>query len=101
MRVVRFTNWFTQSLGLMFRRPRPDTVYVFDFGRPVQHRFHMWFVFAPIDVHFLDGKGIVVDRKRGFTPFSTYRPAKRYRYAVETLPGLFEVGLGARFPQKI
>ncbi len=88
LRIVRFHNPFSQALGLRFRKAAPDTLYVFDFGRRVRHRFSMWLVFTPIDVHFLDEELRVVDTKRGFAPFTSYRPRREYRYAVETRPGL-------------
>jgi len=87
-RVVRFRNAFSQALGLRFRKAAPDTLYVFDFGRRVRHRFSMWFVFSPIDLYFLDEKLRVVNQKLGFQPFTSYRPRSKYRYAVETRSGL-------------
>jgi len=87
LRIVRFTNRFSQALGLRFRKPAPQTLYLFDFGKLVRHRFSMWFVFHPIDLFFLDEQLSVVAEKRSFQPFTSYQPLP-YRYAVEMTPGL-------------
>lgn len=88
VRVVRFASPLRQALGLMFRTARPGTLYLFDFGRPVRHAFHMWFVFRPIDLFLLDERLRVVETRRGFRPFTIHVPNSDYCYAVETRCGL-------------
>lgn len=98
MRIVRFTHPLRQALGLMFQRPHPETLYVFDFGRRVQHSFHMWFVFHPIDLFLLDSRGHVLERHLGFKPFSVFQPAIAYHYALECAPGVLKARVGERVP---
>lgn len=80
-----FRSMFRQAIGLMFQKP--NDVYVFDFGSPVQHSFHMFFVFWPIDVYFFDDKGKLIDKKLDFRPFTWYFPKQKYVYAVEIATG--------------
>lgn len=96
LRVVRFSNPFSQELGLRFRHARPDTLYLFPFGREVRLTFSMWFVFTQIDVYFLDKARRVVDRKLSFRPFTAYAPRKPYWYAIETAPGVRSWRVGER-----
>jgi len=63
-----------QSLGLMFRRPGPDDCLIFLFLPARRVRFHMWFVFGPIDMVALDGKGNVIALKERFAPFAFWMP---------------------------
>ncbi len=97
LRLIRFTTPFRQALGLMFQRPRPDTLYRFDFRKPVRHSFHMWFVFWPLDLYFLDEHDRVLSR-RTLQPFTTYRPPHDYTTVIETAAGLLDVQPGERFP---
>jgi hypothetical protein len=45
-KTVFFRNSYTQSLGLMFRKPRPRTMYVFVFRREMRSAFHSIDVFG-------------------------------------------------------
>ncbi len=94
LRLVRFANPWSQALGLMFRKARNDTLYLFEFDAPVRHSFHMYCVFHPIDLFLLDKQQRVVEMKKGFTPFTTYKPKKPYWYAVEAAPGILKPKLG-------
>ncbi len=96
MRVVRFATPLRWSLGLMFRKPAPDTAYLFAFPRDVRYGIHMLFVFSPIDLHFLDAARRVVEVRRGLRPFALHRPRGPYRYLVESRPGLLSQEEGDR-----
>ena len=91
---IVFRRPWRRVLGLMFQTPQSRTLYVFDFGGPVRHGFHMLFVFHPIDLYFLDEKKRIIDMKKGFRPFTAYKPTKTYHYAVETAPGLLDAKKG-------
>ncbi|MBR9692583.1 DUF192 domain-containing protein [Candidatus Woesearchaeota archaeon] len=96
LRSVFFRNPFSQGLGLMFRKPQPDTLYVFNFSREVKLSFHMLFVFWSIDLYLLDKKGSIVEMQKDFWPFTTYRPRKHFWYAIETVPGLLKKRIGEK-----
>jgi len=52
--------------------------------------FHMFFVFFPIDILFLDSKKRIVAVKEHFLPFTFFTPKVAFRYAVEVDAGLAE-----------
>ena len=72
-----------KTVGLMFSKRLEDKALIFEFGKDVQHSFHMFFVFYPIDIIFLDKYFIVVDKKSNFVPFSCHKPKQKFRYAIE------------------
>ena len=75
---------FSKSHGLMFSRPK---VLVFYFSKPARVSLHMWFVFFPIDVLFLDEHNTVVEVKKNFKPFSFYIPSKKVVTLIEAPAG--------------
>lgn len=95
MDVVTFRSLWRQALGLMFQKPKKETLYVFDFGRSLKVSFHMFFVFWSIDLYLLNKERRVVEVKRGFRPFSVFYPKEEFWYAVETSPGLLRKKRGA------
>jgi hypothetical protein len=57
----------------------------FAFNREQYVSLHMFFVFFPIDVIFLNKKLEVVDIKKKFMPFSPYySSSKKCAYVIET-----------------
>lgn len=67
--------------GLMFTlRPRCIAL---SFRHERRIALHMWFVFYPIDVAFLDKDARVVDTKSHFDPFTFYTSRKPAMHAVE------------------
>ena len=92
-RVTRCADFFSRGRGLMFRRPlAEDAAYLF-----VERResvsgttIHMFFVFFPIGVIWLDGERRVVDKAlaRPFRPY--YAPRRPARYFVECHPEVLE-----------
>lgn len=68
--------------GLMFSK-REKKALIFKFSKEKMISLHMFFVFYPIDVLFLDKNKIVVDVKENFRPFAFYKSRKKAMYAVE------------------
>jgi len=75
-------NIFTKSVGLMFSR-KQNRALILMFGKEKNISLHMFFVFYPIDVLFLDKNKIVVDKKENFKPFAFHKSGKKAMYAVE------------------
>ena len=76
------TAW-SKFRGLMFSLPIRDRCLVFRFDPPRRVDLHMFFVFFPIDVLFLDKKRRVIEIKHNFLPFTFYLSGKKAGYAVE------------------
>ncbi len=73
---------FSKFVGLMFSK-RENKALIFRFGKEKIITLHMFFVFYPIDVLFIDKNRIVVDKKENFKPFTLYKSKKKAMYAVE------------------
>jgi len=93
--VVRCDTFWKRGRGLMFRGRRAladGQVYLFVEGCESVARaaIHMFFVFFPIAVVWLDGERRVVDKAlaRPFRPY--YAPRKPAQYYVEGHPSLLE-----------
>lgn len=80
---------FSKFLGLMFSK-RQNKALIFKFEKEKMISLHMFFVFYPIDVLFLDRNKIVVDKKENFMPFTFCKSKKRAMYAVELPNGIIE-----------
>ncbi|MGQ9919580.1 MAG: DUF192 domain-containing protein [Bryobacteraceae bacterium] len=92
-RVVRCNTVLRRFRGLMFRRPLDeDEVYLFILPQEsrLEAAIHMFFVFFPIAVVWLDGEHRVVDKAlaRPWRPF--YAPRRPARYFLEGHPALLE-----------
>ena len=91
---VRLCNTFWRRLrGLMFRRRLdPEAAYVFVTAREsiAESTIHMFFVFFPIAVLWLDAQKRVVDMAlaRPFYPF--YAPRRPAQHFIEGAPGLLD-----------
>ncbi len=73
-----------KARGLMFS-PKKSLIFIFDSERRIS--LHMFFVFFPIDVVFLDRKRKIVDLKENFLPFSFYTSKKKALYVIELPKG--------------
>ncbi|MEK6916598.1 MAG: DUF192 domain-containing protein [Nanoarchaeota archaeon] len=73
----------SNAIGLMFSKKIADFGLIFVFDKPKKAGLHMFFVFFPIDVLFLDEKKKVIELKRGFKPFTLYYPKKKAKYILE------------------
>jgi uncharacterized protein len=78
---------FEKATGLMFSKPIKDIGYVFVFDMPRRIDLHMFFVFFPIDVLFLDAGKKVLEIKEDFRPFSVYYSEKKASYVIELPSG--------------
>jgi uncharacterized membrane protein (UPF0127 family) len=92
-RVVRCDTFWKRGRGLMFRRNLAEgEAYLFIEGREsvAQATIHMFFVFFPIAVVWLDRDRRVVDKvlARPFRPY--YAPRQAAQYYVEGHPSLLE-----------
>lgn len=71
-----------QLVGLMFST-KQDKSLIFRFNKEDIISLHMFFVFYPIDVLFLDKNKVVVDKKESFKPFTFYKSREKAMYAIE------------------
>jgi uncharacterized membrane protein (UPF0127 family) len=91
---VRLCDTFWKKLqGLMFRPALdPDEAYVFVYHREsiTEVTIHMFFVFFPIAVLWLDAQKRVVDTAlaKPFCPY--YAPQRPAQYFVESVPGVMD-----------
>jgi hypothetical protein len=77
---------FSRGLGLMFsRKSKFNYGLIFDLEREtvIGASLHMFFVFYPINVIFLNSKKQIVDIKTDFRPFTFYSTNKKCRYIIE------------------
>lgn len=80
---VRFADSLSkQAIGMMFSF-KSRSALVFRFSDARRRALHMWFVFFPIDVLFLDAQQRIVEIKRNFRPFAVYIPKQKAQYIVE------------------
>ena len=76
-----YDSFWKKFRGLMFSKPRNI---VFDLGRETRFNsaVHMFFVFFPLEVYWLDSSFNIVDQKR-LKPFQIRIPKRKARYVVE------------------
>ena len=76
---------FSKAKGLMFTSSSAvhDNAMVFVFKKEKTVSLHMFFVFYPVDVIFLDQTKKVIEIKMNFKPFAIYIPKKKAKYVVE------------------
>ena len=72
----------SKLIGLMFSKNEKKCL-IFNFEAEKTISLHMFFVFYPIDVIFLDKNKVVVDKKENFRPFTIYSSGKKAMYAIE------------------
>lgn len=83
------TSFLSKLKGLMFSRQK-NIIFAFEKERLVA--LHMWFVFFPIDVVYLDAKKRVVEIIEGFLPFGYYSPKNKAKYVLELKKGSVRKG---------
>ena len=76
----------SKFLGLMFSKNK-NKILLFKFRKEMFISLHMFFVFYPIDVIFLDKNKVVVDLKESFRPFAFYTSKKKAVYCIELPKG--------------
>lgn len=78
-------NIFSQAKGLMFSLKQKNLVFVFKKEKLTP--LHMWFVFFPIDVIYLNSKKEVTELKANFKPFTFFNPKNKAQYILELEKG--------------
>jgi uncharacterized membrane protein (UPF0127 family) len=76
----------SKTIGLMFSR-KQERALIFVFRKEIRESLHMFFVFYPIDVIFLNKDKKVVEIKKNFRPFAVYLPRNRAKYIIEAPAG--------------
>ncbi len=79
-------SFFSKAHGLMFSKNFFIPL-VFIFAKEQIVPLHMWFVFFPIDVLFLDAHKHVVEIKEGFKPWTMYVPTAKAVFVIELPTG--------------
>ena len=72
-----------KAIGLMFSKRIHDEGLIFVFDNEGKRDLHMFSVFYPIDVIFLDKKKKIVELKEHFKPFTFYTAQKKSQYVIE------------------
>jgi uncharacterized membrane protein (UPF0127 family) len=75
----------SKTRGLMFRKSAKPLIFVFDKEKKIS--LHMFFVFFPIDVLWLDKSRKVVQLKENFRPFSNCAAKYPAQYIIELPAG--------------
>ncbi len=70
----------SKTIGLMFSKKK---IIVLEFKKEKIIPLHMFFVFYPIDVLFLDKNKKIIEIKRNFKPFTLYTSKNKAKYVVE------------------
>ena len=73
-------NIFSKSLGLMFSKQK---ALILIFKKEKIIPLHMFFVFYPIDILFLNKNKIIVEIKENLKPFMLYIPKKKAMCIIE------------------
>jgi uncharacterized protein len=78
---------FSKALGLMFSKKNNNLGLIFIFDKEKLVPLHMFFVFYPIDVIYLNRDKKVVEIKRNFKPWKYYNSKKKAKYVIELVTG--------------
>lgn len=81
----------SKAIGLMFSKTTTDTGYVFIMNKKTRIDLHMFFVFFPIDVLFLDENKKVVEIKERLMPFTLYYSKHKAKYVIELPEGTIKI----------
>lgn len=74
-------NIFSKAMGLMFSKKNKALIFIFNKEKIIL--LHMFFVFHPIDVLFLNKNKKVVEIKEKFKPFTFYTSKNKAKYIIE------------------
>jgi uncharacterized protein len=80
-------HFWQKGSGLMFSKQK-DLIFEEKNERIVP--LHMFFVFYPIDVIFLNENKEVIELKKSFMPFTFYCPINKAKYIIECKAGTIE-----------
>ena len=81
------TRYLKNLCGLMFSRKLKDKGLIFVFERERIVSLHMYGVFFPIDVVYLNSDKEVVEIKKSLKPFWFYTPKNKAKYVIELPKG--------------
>jgi len=84
----------SKAHGLMFSKKK-NLIFIFDEEQRIG--LHMFFVFFPIDVLFLDENKKIIEIKENFKPFTFYRSTEKAKYVVEIATKKKEFKVGEKF----
>ena len=88
------TSVWQHAIGLMFSKQKN---LIFKFKKEKIHSLHMFFVFYPIDVVFLNKDKEIVELKQNFMPFTFYKAKNKAMYVLELKKGtISHIGLRVR-----
>jgi uncharacterized protein len=87
MKIKVCNTIISRAIGLMFSKKLKDSCLLFVLPREQTISLHMFFVFYPIDVLFLNEKKEIVDMKKNFMPFTVYFSKKPAKYVIEMPQG--------------
>jgi uncharacterized protein len=75
-------NIWQKAKGLMFcTKVKEPLIFPFEYEQKIS--LHMWFVFMPIDVLYLNKNKEIIEIKENFKPFTYFIPKKLAKYIVE------------------
>lgn len=77
------TSIFSKAMGLMFTNKENQQPLIFHFKKEKYIPIHMYFVFFPIDLIYLNKNNEVIEIKENLTPFAYYAPQKKAKYLLE------------------
>jgi uncharacterized membrane protein (UPF0127 family) len=82
----------SKARGLMFHKKAylDEHALIFIFDRLQYHGLHMFFVFYPINLLFLDENFKVVEFKKHFRPFTVYNSERKAKYVLEVSDGAID-----------
>ena len=89
MKIIFCDTFISKFLGLIFTR-KADRALVFRFEKEKKVALHMFFVFYPIDVVYLNSDKKIVELKPYLRPFSVYFPKHKARYVLELPAGYIQ-----------
>ena len=87
---VKYHRGVSKYIGLMFSKKNKELALVFEFKKEQIIPIHMFFVFFPIDLIFLDKHKKVVELKEDLRPFNFYKPENKAKYIIELNKGTIE-----------
>lgn len=72
-----------KAIGLMFSKERKHEALIFKFKTERLQSLHMFFVFYPIDLIFLNENKEIIELKENFKPFTCYTSKEKAQYILE------------------
>jgi len=80
-----YDSILSKARGLMFSKQK-NIIFIFRHEKRIP--LHMFFVFFPIDVLYLDSEKRVIEMIKDFKPFRYYSPRYKSKYVLELPQGM-------------